>query len=75
MNNQFTGPLVATIGVFAICGAQFQWAFFMEHHKARFLIRLFGRRATRAFYLILGSGLTVVGVSLVLGFIVSKEGR
>jgi hypothetical protein len=27
------------------------------------------------FYLILGSGLTIVGVSLALGFIVSKEGR
>ena len=29
----------------------------------------------RVFYLILGLGLTVVGVSLALGFIVSKEGR
>jgi len=75
MDDQFTGLLVAAIGVFAFCGAQFQWAFFMEHHKARFLIRLFGRRATRVFYLILGSGLTIVGVSLALGFIVSKEGR
>ncbi len=75
MNDQFKGLLVAAIGVFAFCGAQFQWAFFMEHRKARFLIRLFGPRATRVFYLILGSGLTVVGVSLALGFIVSKEGR
>jgi hypothetical protein len=33
MDDQFTGFLVAAIGVFAFCGAQFQWAFFMEHRR------------------------------------------
>jgi hypothetical protein len=35
--------------------------FFMNHHKARFFINLFGRNGTRAFYFALGFFLLIVG--------------
>ena len=53
-------------GVFAICGAWFDWDFFMNHRKARVFVRLFGRNGTRLFYGVLGTAILVLGVLLVM---------
>lgn len=56
-------------GVFAICGAYFQWGFFMNHHKARMMMRLFGPVGMRAFYFLLGGALATVGTLMLAGVI------
>lgn len=56
-------------GAFAICGAVFDWEWFMNHRKAQFFVRLFGRPATRVFYGLLGTALVVLGLLMVMGII------
>ena len=41
------GWLFAGCGAFAICGAAFDWDWFMNNHKARLFVILLGRRGTR----------------------------
>lgn len=73
MNDRFVGFFAIAAGLFAICGALFQWAFFMEHHKARRLVRMFGRQPVRVFYIILGAGLILLGALLASGVLVSRR--
>ncbi|MFH1230443.1 MAG: immunity 17 family protein [Planctomycetota bacterium] len=61
--------ILTACGVFAICGAAFDWEFFMNHRKARFFIRLFGRTGARIFYGLLGIILVVIGVLIAIGII------
>lgn len=63
------GWVFAACGAFAICGAAFDWEWFMSHRKARFFVRLFGRTGTRVFYGLLGTGLVVLGVLMAMGVI------
>lgn len=63
------GWLIVAGGVFGICGAVFDWEWFMNHRKAQALIRLFGRNGTRIFYVILGIALVVLGILLAMGVI------
>ena len=65
------GWLFAALGAFAICGAAFDWEFFMNHPKAQFVVRLLGRRGTRIFYGLVGSFLVVVGVLMAIGILKS----
>jgi small neutral amino acid transporter SnatA (MarC family) len=63
------GWVLAGCGAFAICGAAFDWEWFMNHRKAQFFVRLFGRNGTRVFYAVLGSALVVLGVLMAAGII------
>ncbi|MFZ2958861.1 MAG: Imm17 family immunity protein [Candidatus Ozemobacteraceae bacterium] len=63
------GWLFVAIGIFSICGAIFEWNFFMNHRKAQFLINLVGKTATRVFYGALGILLTIMGSLMALGII------
>ena len=67
------GWALAACGVFAICGAGFDWEWFMNHRKAQFFVRLLGRTGTRVFYGLLGTALVVLGVLMALGFIQESE--
>ncbi len=49
------------VGLFAMICSYMDFDFFMNHHKARFFINLFGRNGTRAFYFALGFFLLIVG--------------
>jgi len=60
-------------GIFAICGAVFNWDWFMNHRKARFFVRLVGRTGARIFYGFLGATLAVLGVLIGLGIIESSQ--
>lgn len=61
-------------GLFAICGAAFEWNFFMNNHKARFIGAIFGRTGARVFYMLLGTFLVVLGILGAFGMIdVSKD--
>lgn len=63
------GLLLIAIGSFAISGAFFDWEWFMNHHKARFLTAIFGRTGARTFYCLLGSGLVIFGMLIAAGFV------
>ena len=61
------GWVLAGCGAFAICGAVFDWEWFMHHRKAQFFVRLFGRTGARIFYGTLGVALVIVGVLMAMG--------
>ena len=68
MSKQMFQCLFAILaGLFTIfCAAKdFDW--FMNHHKARFFVNIFGRDGARVFYGILGVILMLLGVFVGLG--------
>lgn len=63
------GLLFLACGIFTLCGAGFDWEWFMNHRKAQVMCSIFGRTGARIFYGILGSGLVVFGALLATGMI------
>lgn len=61
------GLLIVACGLFSICGAFFNWDWFMNHRKARFLSNLLGRQGARLFYGALGTALVVLGGAITSG--------
>ena len=62
-----SGLVFIAIGIFSICGAAFQWNWFMNHYKVRFLTSLFGRSGARAFYFAIGGGMILFGIAMLFG--------
>lgn len=56
------GLLVLACGVFTIVCAAKDYDWFMNHHKARLFVALFGRGGARAVYVVLGALLTVMSL-------------
>lgn len=54
-------------GAFSILGAIFDWDWFMDGPKARFVVRFLGRPGARIFYALLGAGLMVIGGFMAIG--------
>lgn len=63
---EWTGLLVLLGGAFSICGAIFEWGIFMNHYKARIMIKLLGRRGARILYAVLGAVLVVLGLVILV---------
>jgi hypothetical protein len=64
----FISLLCILAGVFALCGAGFDWDWFMEHRKAKYLSDFLGGRSrARIFYIVLGSALVIFGFLSVFG--------
>ena len=57
------------IGLFALAGGGLNLGFFMRHRKAQFMIRVFGEKGARVFYVLLGAVLVAIGVGLLAGLI------
>ena len=55
------GLIAVAAGIFSICGAVFNWDWFMTHRKAAFMVRIFGRSGARIFYGALGVFLLILG--------------
>lgn len=64
--NLFALLLVAA-GLFSVCGAAFDWDFFMNSRRARFFVMIFGRTGARVFYTILGVAIMVLGLIMTFG--------
>jgi hypothetical protein len=60
---------MAACGTFAVCGAVFDWEFFMTHWKAVPIVGLLGRKGARIFYGLLGTALIIAGVLAGLGIL------
>lgn len=63
------GLIFVGIGLFSLCGAWFNWDWFMTARKARFFVTVFGRTGARIFYGLLGSAFVVAGILALLGVI------
>ena len=63
------GLIIVAAGLFSICGAAFDWDFFINSRKARFFVSIFGRTGTRLFYGILGVVIVIVGALVTLGLL------
>ena len=61
------GLFIAAAGVFALCGATFDWDWFMNSRKARLWVAMIGRGGARVVYALLGTTLIITGALLSLG--------
>jgi hypothetical protein len=61
--------ILVGVGAFSICGAVFDWEWFMNNRKARLWVKLFGRKGARVFYVIFGGALAVGGMLMITGLI------
>ena len=63
------GLILVAFGIFSICGAAFDWDWFINSRKARFFVAILGRTGARIFYGILGLVIIVIGVLVTLGIL------
>jgi len=63
------GWIIMAAGIFAICGAVFNWDWYMNNYKARFFVDIMGRTGTRIFYGIFGTVLIVLGLLFAFGIL------
>ena len=61
------GIFLIAAGIFSICGALFDWEWFMNHRKAQFFNRIWGRQGTRIFYGALGVAISAIGIAATTG--------
>lgn len=61
------GLIFVAAGIFSICGAAFDWDWFINSRKARFFVATFGRTGARIFYSVLGIVIVVLGTLIMLG--------
>ncbi len=61
------GLILVAAGLFSICGAAFDWDFFINSRKARLFVSILGRTGARVFYAILGLVIAVLGTLITLG--------
>ena len=65
----YVGLLLFAAGIFSICGAAFDWDWFMDDHRARPFVWILGRDGARAFYGLIGSALAVFGALVAIGVV------
>ena len=63
------GLFFIVAGLFSIAGAWFNWNWFMNARKARFIVRILNRNGARIFYGCLGMVLLIFGILGTLGII------
>ena len=63
------GLFLVAAGLFSICGAAFDWDWFINSRKAQLFVALFGRNGARIFYGILGTVIVIIGALVTLGVI------
>jgi hypothetical protein len=69
------GLMFVGAGIFSVCGAAFDWDWFIDSSKARFFVPIFGRTGARIFYAILGIVLAVIGALMALGLVSAERKR
>jgi immunity protein 17 of polymorphic toxin system len=57
------GLLIIAVGLFTFGGGFYQWPFFMNNRRARFVATILSRTGARVFYMLLGSVIAVLGVA------------
>ena len=54
--------LLIFAGIFSICGAVFDWEWFMGSSRAWLFVKVFGRTGARLFYTLVGAIIVTIGV-------------
>jgi Immunity protein 17 len=63
------GLILVAAGIFSICGAAFDWDWFINSRKARFFVATFGRAGARVFYGLLGILILIMGLLITFGIL------
>ncbi|KPK77484.1 MAG: hypothetical protein AMJ79_03020 [Phycisphaerae bacterium SM23_30] len=66
------GFFLIALGLFGLAGAAFNWNWFMQSRKARFLTTMMGRSGARVFYMLLGAFIVTMGILILVGAIQLK---
>ena len=66
-----SGFVIVAIGAFTLAGAIFNWDWFMNSRKARFIVKILSRSGARIFYGFLGVVFIAIGVLILTGIITS----
>jgi hypothetical protein len=59
----FAGLLIIAVGLFTFGGGFYQWPFFMNSSRARFVATILSRTGARIFYMVFGAVIIVLGVA------------
>jgi immunity protein 17 of polymorphic toxin system len=60
-------------GLFSLCGALFDWNFFMQDSRTQVFTQMLGRKGARVFYFLLGAMLVILSVMMLMGFFPRKK--
>jgi hypothetical protein len=70
------GIIIVAAGLFSVCGAVWNWDWFINSRKARGIVALCGRNGARVFYGLLGTAMSVLGLLVILDVVdVSRFSR
>ena len=64
------GLLFVAAGIYGLCGSYFNWDWFMNARKVRFIVSVIGRNRARVFYAVIGAVLVAIGTLGLTGVIV-----
>ncbi|MEL6163376.1 MAG: immunity 17 family protein [Cyanobacteria bacterium J06641_2] len=67
MGNTFVCILFILIGLLSVAASYFNWDWYFNNYRARFLVKTIGRRGARIFYTFLGLFLVGLGTAILLG--------
>ena len=67
------GLLFVAVGIYALCGSYFNWDWFMNARKVRFIVSVIGRNRARVFCAVAGLALLVFGILGLTGVIVYES--
>lgn len=68
------GFLFMAIGLFTAAGGIFDWDWYMNHRKSRFLISIIGRMGTRIFNTVVGLVVFGLGLAALMGAVELQPG-
>ena len=69
----FVGAVAMILGGVCLAAAVFNWPWYFELHKSRWIERLCGRVGARIFFALIGIGLIVLGGAIALGFLNNRS--
>lgn len=68
----FVGCVAVGVGLFVTSAAVFNWEWYYQLQKARWIESLCGRGGARVFFGLLGAGLIVLGLTIATGMLSGK---
>ena len=67
MYNTIVCILFILVGLLSVAASYFNWDWYFNNYRARFLVKTIGRKGARIFYMVLGLFLVGLGVALLMG--------
>ncbi|BAY81991.1 hypothetical protein NIES267_14690 [Calothrix parasitica NIES-267] len=67
MYNNFVCILFILVGLLSAAASYCNWDWYFNNYRARFLVKIIGRKGARIFYMALGLFLVGLGIVLLIG--------